>query len=136
MQSPIAKWKLIEKTIQLVLLVFGGVALGFSIYYWGLWAVIPTALGLLCLALGFKITELLVAILSGVRKANPSAIAILFLFKLIWWGALFWGSKRAPVEWQKPFALGLGVFLLSLLIGGLRHYGLPKISEANDPREP
>lgn len=136
MQSPIAKWKQIKKTIQLVLLILGVLALGFAVFYWGLWAITPTALGLLCLALGFKITELLVAILSGVRSANPSAIAILFLCKFLWWGALFWGSKRAPMEWQKPFALGLGVFLLSLLIGGLRHYGLPKISEANDPGEP
>lgn len=136
MDNPIQKWKRIERTF----LIAGGclsvVALGSSVWFWGLASAIPALLGILCLALGFKVTELLVGILTGVRKANATAIALLFLLKLTWWGLLFWGAKQAPPEWQKPFALGLGTFLVSLLVAGITHFGMPKVSKANDPGSP
>lgn len=136
MDSPIAKWKRIEKSLLLGMSGLGTAAIVTSAYMWGLPSILPAFLGLLCLALGFKITELLVAILTGVRKANPTAVSLLFLLKFAWWGGLFWGSKHAPQEWQRPFALGLGAFLLSLVFAGVMHYGIPKISPPNDPGPP
>lgn len=136
MESPIRKWKKIERTFMISGGILSLAALAGSIWLWGAFSGLPMLLGVLCLALGFKLTELLVGILTGVRKANATAVALLFFLKFSWWGILFWGAKHAPSEWQKPFALGLGTFLFSLLIAGVTHYGFPKVSKANDPGSP
>jgi hypothetical protein len=84
----------------------------------------------LCLALGFWITESLIGIFTGVKKANFTAIALLFSGKLAWWVGIVWASSILPKGSEPVVAIGLGSFLLALLIAGFMHYGLPKISDA------
>jgi hypothetical protein len=89
-----------------------------------------TAITALCLALGFWITEMLVGVLTGVKKANTTAIALLFLGKLAWWAALFGLSRYYPAGTEVPIAIGMGAFILALVTGVLSQYGWPKISDA------
>lgn len=101
-------------------------------YFIGVSAVPVTLLGAAILAAGFKITELLVAVLTGVRKANGTAVALLFMLKISWWGALFFLSKVLNSTHLYPLALGFGAFLAALISSILYSVGMPKISAPNE----
>jgi len=88
-------------------------------------------IGALVLLIGFKITEYLVAILTGVRRANGTAIALLFLAKLTWWVGLFLLSKKIPQGMGIAISFGLASFLCAVLTFPALMIGLPKISPAN-----
>jgi hypothetical protein len=124
------KWKKLRKAIGLSLL--GATVLGMGLSFWafGPLGALVTAIAALCLALGFWITENLVGCLAGVKKANATAIALLFLGKLAWWVALFALARVYPRGMEFPIAIGIGAFLLALLIGGVSQYGWPKISDS------
>jgi len=109
---------------------------GLVFYLWGAEFVATTELALLCLALGFWVTEMLVSVFTKVKRANASAIALLFLAKMGWWAALFIGAKHIPRGHDGAMAIGIGTFLLALLFSTLKHYGVPRISEAENPRDP
>lgn len=123
------KWKKVRKTllISLGICLLGVAAFGF--WQWGGNAAAIIALSGLCLALGLWVTELLVSVLTGVRKANATAVALLLAGKFLWWGALILGAKWVPAGNEVPIALGIGAFLLSVLVTGIVHYGMPQISE-------
>ena len=93
-------------------------------------------LGALALLSGFKLTELLVSVLTGVRKANALAIIIIFLLKLLWWATLFVVSKKVTQPMIAPLGLGFAAFLLALLSAALFVFGVPKISAPKNPTEP
>lgn len=123
------KWRKVRQTLLgwlLATLVIAGFA---SAYFWGI-----KAAGMVCgtalfLAFGLWITELLMGVLSGVRKANPPAIVLLMAGKLLWWGALILAAKRMPAGNELPIATGIGAFLVAIVITGISHYGMPRISE-------
>ena len=118
-------------------LIATALAIGaFSYWQWGPEFAISTEFVFLCLALGFWVTEMLVGVFTGVKKANATAIALLFFVKLGWWTALFWGARRIPQGHDGAVALGIGGFLLALLFSTLRHYGVPTISDVETPRDP
>jgi hypothetical protein len=130
------KWKKVRRSLLwgLILGVAGSATLAY--YLWGASSVLTTELALLCLALGFWVTEMLVGVFTRVKTANASAVGFLFVAKLAWWGALFVGAKRIPPGHDKAVALGVGTFLLALVFSTLQHYGMPKISDAENPRDP
>ena len=119
---------------MLVALTFAGTA--FLGWAQGFSAGIAVAATSFCLALGFWLTESLIGVMTGVKVANSTAIGLLFLGKLGWWGLVFWLSRHYPPGHEGAIAAGIGAFLLSLLAGVISIYGMPKLSDANAPREP
>ena len=130
------KWKGVRHTLLWSLAAGALVSSGLSYWLWDQSSVITTELSLLCLALGFWVTEMLVGVFTRVKKANATAITLLLLAKLGWWAALFWGAKRIPHGHDGAVALGIGSFLLALLFSTLKHYGMPTISDVETPRDP
>lgn len=86
----------------------------------------------LCLALGLIITENLVAVFTGVKKANAVAVVLLLSFKLMWWGIIFWAGSRVPPEQKLSLVIGAGVFLLALFAMGLSMAEWPKSIDEKD----
>jgi len=86
----------------------------------------------LCLALGLVITENLVAVFTGVKKANTIAMVFLLSFKLMWWGIIFWAGSRVPPEQKLSLIVGAGVFLLALFAMGLSMAEWPKSIDEKD----
>lgn len=125
------KWKSIKKSLWLVVFALTSGTAIISGFLWSPKAAFVTVLGSLCLASGFFITELLIGVMTGVKRANPAAIALLMLGKFGWWAGLFWLSRHLNSEVQLPLAMGMGSFLFSLVLVVLLQYGMPKISDAN-----
>jgi hypothetical protein len=123
-------WKKLRVAIAWSLLVFTLIGMGISYWKFSLPAALVTAGAALCLALGFWITEMIVGILTGTKKANSTAIGLLFLGKLAWWGAIFGLSRYYPAGTEIPIAIGMGAFILAMVAGVLSQYGWPKISDA------
>lgn len=130
------KWKSVRRTLLWALLLTALASGGLAYWLWGADSVLTTVLALLCLALGFWVTEMLVGVFTRVKRANASAIGFLLLAKLAWWATLFWGARHIPAGHDGAVALGIGSFLLALLFSTLRHYGMPKISDEEGPRDP
>ncbi len=105
-------------------------AFGASFYLFGIIGGFISFGSALCLALGFWLTESLVGIMTGVKKANSSAIGLLFLGKLGWWLGIFFAARLIPAGSEKALAIGFGSFLLAILVAAISHFGLPKISDA------
>lgn len=135
-KGPMHNWNSAKRTLLLLLIAFGLVATAFSWWRWGTPHAITSLAAILCLALGFWITEMLIGVFTRVKRANPTAIGLLFLAKLGWWGILFYGARHLPAGHDGAVAVGLGTFLLALLFATLRHYGMPRISDAESPRDP
>ena len=133
---PKDKWKAVRKSFALMLLLSVLVAGGFSYGQWGAQRAVTTIGAILCLALGFWITEMLIGVFTRVKRANATAIGLLFLAKLAWWGGLFYGARHLPAGHDGAVALGLGAFLLALLFASIGHYGMPRISDSENPRDP
>jgi hypothetical protein len=129
-------WNHVKRTMGLALLVAGIVSGGATYFFWGARAVVVDEVVILCLASGFWITERLVGIFTLTRKANPTAILLLFTGKLAWWATLIVAARRLPPGLDGAVGLGMGAFLLALVAAMLRHYGMPRISEGNPPRAP
>ncbi len=111
--------------IALASLVGAGIV---AAYLWEPKAAIYAVLSSAVLLTGFKITELLIAVLTGVRKANTTAIALLFMAKLAWWVSLFVLSKNIPAEMRGAVGIGFGSFLCAASSMALFSFGLPSIS--------
>lgn len=123
-------WKKLRVAIARALLAFTLAGMAISYWKFGPMAAVVTGGASLCLALGFWITELIVGVLTGVKKANSTAIGLLFLGKLGWWAALFALSRYYPAGTEIPIAIGMGAFILAMVAGVLSQYGWPKISDA------
>lgn len=134
--APLHKWKSAKRSLALSLAVLGAIALVFSWKQWGPQHAFTTGAAALCLALGFWITEMLIGVFTRVKRANATAIGLLFIAKIAWWGVLFYGARHLPAGHDGAVAVGLGTFLLALLFATLRHYGMPRISDAESPRDP
>jgi len=130
------KWKTLRRNIRLTLLVTTVLSAGLSAWAWGPTSGAVTFISALCLALGFWITEGLVGVMTGVKTANGTAIALLFMAKLAWWGGLFWLARVYPPGTESAIALGMGAFLISLLVASISHFGWPKISDGKGVGEP
>lgn len=130
------KWKAVRRSFALLLVLALVIAGGFSYWQWGVERAATTTAAILCLALGFWITEMLIGVFTRVKRANATAIGLLFLAKLAWWGCLFYGAKHLPAGHDGAVAVGLGAFLLALLFASIGHYGMPRISDAENPRDP
>lgn len=135
-KGSLQKWKSAKKSLLLALLAMSVLGTGFSWWKWGADRAFTSAASILCLALGFWITEMLIGVFTRVKQANATAVGLLFLAKLGWWWALFVGAKHLPPGHDGAVAVGLGGFLLALLLASLRHYGMPSISDAEDSRDP
>jgi hypothetical protein len=129
----VVDWRLVKKSIALNLVVAGALAGVLSFLLWGPLPAIASVGVLLCLALGFWITEMLTGVFTQTRKANPTALLLLFFGKLGWWGALILAARHMPPGFDRPVGLGIGSFLLALLLAMLRHYGMHRISDGNPP---
>lgn len=129
----VQKWKKVRKSFFYWLLAGmvagGGAALGF----WDFQRALVLEISCLCLALGFWITEMLIGVFTTVKKANASAIVLLFLGKILWWGTLFWCSRHIAPGMEAAVASGIGIFLAALLLSSIQHYGMPRISDGNPP---
>jgi len=130
------KWATLRKNIVFSLTATTVVAVALSFWLFNPTAGAVTLISVLCLALGFWLTEGLVGVMTGVKQANGTAIGLLFLGKLAWWGLLFWLTRVYPPGTEIPIAFGLGAFLLALLIATIGHFGWPKISDAKGLGEP
>lgn len=84
------------------------------------------------LMLGFKITEYLIACLTGIKKANATAIVLLFVGKFAWWAGLFLFAKKLPAEGNIPVGIGLACFLCAVVSLVLFTIGPPKISSGEE----
>jgi hypothetical protein len=129
-------WKKVKATFAVALAVLVVADAVGAFVLWGSSGAMVSVAALLCLALGFWITERLIAVFTRTSTANPTAIVLLLFGKLLWWGALFYGARHLPAGMDKPVALGIGAFLIALLIAMLRHYGMPRISDGNPPSAP
>jgi len=130
------KWKQLRRSIRITLLVTALLAAGLSFWLWGSASGAVTFVSALCLALGFWVTEGLVGVMTGVKTANGTAIVLLFAAKLAWWGGLFWLAQVYPPGIESAIALGMGAFLVSLLVASIGHFGWPKISDGKGAGEP
>lgn len=126
------KLREVKRTLGWVLLVVVAIATSFMWLKEGWTAGLVTLLAALCLALGLWVTELLVGVFVGVKKANPTAIALLMAAKFGWWGAIFLGSRHVPAGHETAIALGIGAFLVALLVTGIFYFGMPKIADVDD----
>ena len=100
----------------------------FSYFFFGLERFLAAPLGMILLLVGFKITELLVAVFTKVRQANGMAVGLLLLAKLGWWAVVFIASQRVTSALIAPLILGFVGFFGALLTVVVRLYGWPKIS--------
>lgn len=116
--------------LMLSLLIATVLAVGLSAYFWGMVAALITLSGSAYLAIGFWITENIVGVLSRVKVANGTAIAFLMMGKVLWLGSLFLLAKSMPPGQEIPAAMGMGAFLLALLVATFSHFGMPKVSDA------
>lgn len=130
--SPAEKWRNVRRMVVRTLSITSLCVAGVSFWLDGPTGAAVTILSVLCLALGLWITELLIAVFTGMRKANPTAMALLMLGKVLWWGSLILGAKLLPAGFEKSVALGIGAFLLAVVITGIAHYGMPKISDVQE----
>ncbi|MGZ3692809.1 MAG: hypothetical protein ACXWQO_01070 [Bdellovibrionota bacterium] len=132
MMNKAEKWRQVRSMMMKALGISVTAAVAFSYYFWALPGAAITLAAALCLALGLWVTEMLVAVLTGVRKANATAIMLLFTGKFLWWGGLIVGARALPPGNEKPIALGIIAFLLSILVTGIAQYGMPTISEVQE----
>ena len=65
-------------------------------------------------------------IFARVKTVSPTAAIFLFTGKLLWWGALLMLSRRIPAGLELSVAIGMGAFLLALVLAVLSHSYLPK----------
>ena len=126
----------VKKTLLLCYVVSALVATALSFGIWGLIPALATLGSILCLALGFWITEMLIGVFTQTIRANPTAIALLFTGKLGWWAALIMAARHMPHGFEGPVGLGMSAFLLAVVIAMIQHYGMPRISDGNPPRAP
>lgn len=127
----IVDWRKVKKTLLACFVAFAVMAGVLSFTIWGFSPALTTMGVVLCLALGFWITELLIGVFTQTIRANPTAVVLLFLGKLGWWGTLFVAARHMPPGYDRPVGLGIGAFLLALFVGMIRHYGMPRISDGN-----
>ncbi len=130
------KWKNVRGTLLWCLVAGAFLNGGISFWLWGSESVFTAEAAFLCLALGFWLTEMLLGVFSGVKRANATAIALLFIAKVAWWVALFWAANRIPPGHNRAVALGVGTFLVALLVSTFKHFGMPTISDEETNREP
>ncbi len=130
------KWKKAKQTFLGLVLFFGLLGSGLSFWQWGPERALASGAATLCLALGFWITEMLIGVFTRVKAANASAIGLLLVGKLGWWGLLFYVAKHLPVGHDGAIAVGMGAFLIALLLAAIVHYGMPSISDTERPRDP
>ena len=128
-KPPLKRWVDVKKKFLLVQSGLYVCFLALAFYFWGLNGFFGLSLGFILLYLGFALLEKLIGILTGTIKANPTAALMVFTGKMLWWVALFYVAKKLPNEWRAPLALGMGGFLLAIVITGVAHYGMPKFSE-------
>lgn len=132
----IGKWRQTRRTFLAFLLVGMLLGGGFAAYRWQGAGVVVVEGAILCLASGLWITEKLIGIFTRVQRANGTAIVLIFSLKILWWATLFWAARHLPPGYDGAVGLGIGIFLLTVLLAALKHYGMPRISDGNSPNDP
>lgn len=119
-------WASLKKTFLQTLagLLVLGAALSF--WLWGPTAAFLTLCAAAFLLAGLWITENLIGVFARVKTVSPTMAIFLFTGKLLWWGALFVLSRRIPAGLELSVAIGMGAFLLALVLAVLSHSYLPK----------
>jgi hypothetical protein len=97
---------------------------------------LATLSAILCLALGFWITEMLIGVFTQTVRANPTALMLLLMSKFGWWAALIVAARHMPHGYEAPVGLGMSAFLLAVVIAMIQHYGMPRISDGKPPDSP
>ncbi|MGZ3650673.1 MAG: hypothetical protein ACXVB9_11195 [Bdellovibrionota bacterium] len=126
-------WAKVKRTLAWALLLLAVLGGALAYIFWGFAGAAADVGVLLCLALGFWVTEGLVGVFTQTKKANPTGVMLLFFGKLAWWGTIFVAARKMPAGLDRPVALGIGSFLLALLVAMVQHYGMPRISDGNPP---
>jgi hypothetical protein len=116
----------LKKTFLQTLAGFSLLGAGLSFWGWGYLGALLTLCAIAFLVVGFWITENLIGIFARVKTVNPTMAIFLFTGKLLWWGALFVFSRRVPAGLELCVAIGMGAFLLALVLAVLSHAYLPK----------
>lgn len=118
------------RTFLCFLLFWTAAAAGWAAHLYGWEGAIGAVGGSASLAAGFKLTELLLSLLTRARKANVTMIVILVGAKLLWWLAIFLGAQWTPAAYLRGLGWGVGAFLCALSSLGFWIYGRPTISTA------
>ncbi|RZA04876.1 MAG: hypothetical protein EOP11_14100 [Proteobacteria bacterium] len=116
----------LKKTFLQTVGGFAVLGAALSFWLWGSLGAILTLCAIVFLVVGFWITENLIGIFAKVKTVSPTMAIFLFTGKLLWWGALFVFSRRVPAGLELCVAIGMGAFLLSLVLAVLSHAYLPK----------
>jgi len=103
-------------------------------FAWGAKAAAIAVAVILCLALGFWLTEMLIGVFTQTIKANPTAISLMLLGKFAWWAGLILAARHVPPGYEGAIGLGMGAFLLALSVAMIQHYGMPRISHGANGR--
>jgi hypothetical protein len=128
-QVPPAKnWK---TPFYFSLLLWGAIAVLLSGYLYSNVGILYAFVSIGLMTLGLKITQALVALMTGLAKANTLGVLIIFTAKLAWWFALFGLSQLVEARFALAIALGVGAFLLSILSTAIWLNGAPKILFVN-----
>jgi len=132
----VVDWRKAKKTLMLAYVVVTVLTGAASFYFWGPKSAALTAGVVLCLALGFWFTEMIIGVFTQTIRANPTAIVLMLLGKFGWWAALIIAARHIPPGSEGAIGLGMAGFLLALSIAMIRHYGMPRISDGNPPSAP
>lgn len=119
-------WASLKKTFLQTLAGLGVLSAALSFWQWGAMGAVLTLCAILFLVAGLWITESLVGVFARTKAVSPTMVIFLFTGKLLWWGALFVASRRVPAGMELSVALGMGCFLLSLVLSVLSHAYAPK----------
>jgi hypothetical protein len=119
-------WPSLKKTFLQTLAGLSVLSAGLSFWFWGATAALLTLCAVLFLVAGLWITESLIGVFARVKTVSPTMAIFLFTGKLLWWGALFVLSRKVPAGLELSVALGMGSFLLALVLAVLGHAYTPK----------
>lgn len=126
--SKIVGRKAWKKPLSISLIVWALLSLSLSAFLFSLAALPYTFISFVMMFLGLKISEALIALLTGVGKANALGAVVVFSLKLAWWGALFYLTRLVDARFALAVAIGIGAFLLSIVSAAIWLSGLPKFS--------
>lgn len=88
------------------------------------------SLGAYCfLVIGFKLSENFVRLAARIKKPGVTELFGI-VAKLFWFFLVFYFSRKPELRGSTPVAIGMGSFLLSLVVLGFAQYGIKNDHDA------
>jgi hypothetical protein len=123
--------KLWKRPLLISFVVWGAVVATSTFYIFNSQALYFSLGAYILMAFGFKVTEMLVALFTGMVKANTSGVALVFSLKICWWGLIVIAAQYIAPSQTFYIATGIGGFLLAILSTVIFAQGLPKFYSAD-----